>query len=258
MTHSPSIAAVADQDGLLELTHRLIAAAGASGTPLKALGGVGVRLRVPDPPPALERSFADVDLAAPRRARRELEEVLGGEGLQPEREFNTLQGSRRQIWWTPDGATHVDVFLGEFSMCHSLDLDGRLGGDHPALPAADLVLMKLQVVHLNVKDVQDLASLLATHELAEDDAPGSIGMGRVIEVLAADWGFYTTATDNLERLPALVAEHAGGDVAPAVAARSRELRDAVEAAPKTRGFRLRGRVGRRRRWYALPEESLPG
>ena len=257
MTRSPSIAGVPDQEELLALTHRLIGAAAASGTPLKALGGVGVRLRVPDPPPALDRTFADVDLAAPRRARREIEELLGDAGLEPEREFNTIQGSRRQIWWTPDGATHVDVFLGEFSMCHDLDLDGRLQGDHPALPAADLLLMKLQVVHLNLKDVQDAASLLATHELAEDDQPGSLGLGRVTDVLAGDWGFYTTATDNLERLPGLVAEHAP-DLAPAVEARSRALRDAVQAAPKSRGFRLRGRVGRRRRWYALPEESLPG
>jgi hypothetical protein len=243
-------------DGLIELTRRLIAAAQAAGAPAKALGGLGVRLRVPDPHPALARPFADVDIATARRSRRAVEEAFANAGLQPEREFNALQGSRRQIWWTPDGATHVDVFLGEFAMCHSLDLDDRLSGEHPALPAADLLLTKLQVVHLTLKDVQDVAGLLAAHELDEDDRTGTLGFARLREVLTADWGFFTTVTDNLERLPELVADIAP-EVVGVVGGRAARIRDALEEAPKTRAFRLRARVGRRRRWYELPEETLP-
>ncbi len=246
----------ASETDLVELTHRLIAVAADAGVPVKALGGLGVRLRVPEPDPQLARAYADVDLAAPRRARRAIEDAFGAAGLQPEREFNALQGSRRQVWWLPDGTAHVDVFLGEFAMCHRLDLDDRLGHEHPALPAADLLLMKLQVVHLTLKDVQDAASLLATHALGEDDAPGSIALERLTGVLGADWGFYTTVTDNLERLPGLVAEQAPA-TAPVIVERAGELREALEAAPRTRGFRMRARVGRRRRWYDVPEESLP-
>jgi hypothetical protein len=223
--------------------------------PLRALGGVGVLLRAPDAAPALRRPIEDLDVAAPRRARREIENAFGGAGMLAEREFNALQGSRRQIWWTPDRSTHVDVFLGEFAMCHRLDLDDRLGVDHAAMPAADLVLMKLQVVHLNLKDVQDLAALLTTHDVGDGNGAGVIDRGRLQEVLGADWGFYTTAGDNLERLGDLVAEHA-----PEAEARVREqsaaLQQELEAAPKTRAFRMRAKVGRRRRWYELPEESL--
>ena len=39
-------------------------------------------------------------------------------------------------------------------------------------------------------------------------------------------------------------------------AQSDALRAELEAAPKTRAFRMRAKVGRRRRWYELPEESL--
>ena len=66
--------------------------------------------------------------------------------------------------------------------------------------------MKLQVVELNRKDVTDAAALLSTHRLGDDDEAGTINRRRVVEVLAADWGFCTTAGDNLERLPGLVAE----------------------------------------------------
>jgi hypothetical protein len=247
------VAATPDQGELIELTHRLIAAAG--DVPLRALGGVGVALRAPEAPAPLRRSSEDLDLAAPRRARRAIEDAFTAAGLEAEREFNALQGSRRQIWWTADRATHVDVFLGEFAMCHRLDLDERLAVPHPAMPAADLLLMKLQVVHLNLKDVQDLAALLTTHELGEGDDDGVIDRRRLQEVLGADWGFFTTAGDNLERLGDLVAEHAP-EAEPRVREQAGALRDELDAAPKTRAFRMRAKVGRRRRWYELPEESL--
>jgi hypothetical protein len=247
------VAAALDLDALIALTQRLIDAA--DGVPLRALGGVGVALRTPAAAPALRRSSEDLDLAAPRRARRDVEDAFNAAGLLAEREFNALQGSRRQIWWTPDRATHVDVFLGEFAMCHRLDLDERLDVAHAALPAADLLLMKLQVVHLNLKDVQDLAALLTTHELGEGDDDGIIDRGRLHDVLGADWGFHTTASDNLERLGDLVAEHAP-EAEGRVRAQSAALHEELEAAPKTRSFRMRAKVGRRRRWYELPEESL--
>jgi hypothetical protein len=41
-----------------------------------------------------------------------------------------------------------------------------------------------------------------------------------------------------------------------VRAQSAALHEEIEAASKTRGFRMRAKVGRRRRWYELPEESL--
>ena len=128
-------------------------------------------------------------------------------------------------------------------MCHSLDLDGRLPADHPALAAADLLLMKLQVVELNHKDVTDAAALLSTHRLGDDDAAGSINRRRIVEVLAGDWGFYTTATDNLERLPDLVAALDAELGAHGRRMRPRRSGRTVDAAPKSRAFKLRARVG---------------
>jgi hypothetical protein len=241
--------------GLLSLAGELIRLAEEHGTRLRALGGLGIALRAPDAHPALQREFADIDVAAARKARADVTAALERAGLEAEREFNALQGARRQIWWTPDRSTHVDVFLGEFAMCHSLDLDQRLPAEHSALAAADLLLMKLQVVELNHKDVTDTAALLTTHRLGESDAAGSINRRRIVEVLSADWGFYTTATDNLERLPELVS-FIDPELARPVAEAAAEIRAEVDAAPKSRAFKLRARVGRRKRWYELPDESI--
>jgi hypothetical protein len=241
--------------GLLALAGELIRLAEERGTRLRALGGLGIALRAPDAHPALQREFADIDVAAARKGRADVAAVLERAGLEAEREFNALQGARRQIWWTPDRSTHVDVFLGEFAMCHSLDLDQRLPAEHSALAAADLLLMKLQVVELNHKDVTDAAALLTTHRLGESDAAGSINRRRIVEVLTTDWGFYTTATDNLERLPELVSA-LDPELARPVAEAAAEIRAEVDAAPKSRAFKLRARVGRRKRWYEVPDESI--
>jgi hypothetical protein len=41
-------------------------------------------------------------------------------------------------------------------------------------------------------------------------------------------------------------------------ARLDELLDRIEAEPKSRGWRLRARIGERKRWYELPEEVAGG
>jgi hypothetical protein len=245
-------AASPPREELIALARRLI---DATEVPLRAMGGVGVGLRAPDADPGLHRAYGDVDLAAPRRARREVEDAMTAAGLEPEREFNALNGGRRQIWWTADGSLHVDVFIGEFAMCHRLDLDPGLDTPGPALRGAELLLTKLQVVELNLKDAQDAAALLTTHELADDDGDRRIALPRLREVLSDDWGFYTTATDNLERIPEIIGAHAPA-VAPRLADACRAIAEHLEAAPKGRAFRLRAKVGRRRRWYDVPEESL--
>ena len=215
------------REGLLSLTRHLIQAAEARGFALRALGGVGIALRTRDAHPLLQRDFGDVDVAAGRKSGRQVTEAMEDVGLEADLEFNTLQGARRQLWWTPDRTTHVDVFLGEFAMCHRLDFEKRLDSDHPSLPAADLLLMKLQVVELNRKDVTDAAALLSTHRLGERDDEGSINQRRILEVLANDWGFYTTATDNLAMIPGIISEMEPG-LGRQVAEAASKLREQVD------------------------------
>jgi hypothetical protein len=56
-----------------------------------------------------------------------------------------------------------------------------------------------------------------------------------------------------------VREHAPDyDVPPAererIVARLQEVLDRIEAEPKSRGWKLRAKIGERKRWYELPEE----
>jgi hypothetical protein len=85
-----------------------------------------------------------------------------------------------------------------------------------------------------------------------------VGLTRFAKVLAEDWGWWRTATGNLDRvvelvrgdLARLVPRGAGYDpVEQAVA-----LRDHAQSMPKTLKWKLRARLGERVQWYEVPEE----
>ena len=73
----------------------------------------------------------------------------------------------------------------------------------------------------------------------------------VAKLLAADWGFYYTVTRNLEKLRHHVADYGALDAAQweLVNVRITELEKLIEEKPKTRGWKLRARIGPRVKWY---------
>jgi hypothetical protein len=222
----------------------LAQAADAAGLKLRLLGGVGVVAHCPQVLGGQpHREIADIDVAVTRRDARQLTSFLEGRGYTAEKRFNALHGDSRMIFHGPAGK--LDVFVGSFSMCHDLELDTRLALDSPALTATDLLLTKLQIVELNAKDAHDASILLTEHAI--QSGPGDhIDAAYVAQLTGDDWGLWRTVTATLHRLSELY---------PAVSDRCRQLADVIQAAPKTRRFKLRARVGERVRWYELPEET---
>ena len=241
---------------LLAEGRRLVDEAAARGLDVRLLGGIAIWARSSNGArAALGRDYPDIDVAARKSQSRRLRDLLEDLGYEPERTFNATHGARRLLYHAPDRSYHVDVFLDELGMSHNLDLGGRLDAEELTLPAAELLLTKLQVAELNRKDAADAAMLLLEHELADEDGTGKVNAARIAALCAADWGLYTTATDNLEKirglLPELLADETAREI---VAARIRELERRLGEAPKTRAWKLRAKVGRRKRWFQLPEE----
>ncbi|HEX8753229.1 MAG TPA: hypothetical protein VF731_07420, partial [Solirubrobacterales bacterium] len=153
----------------------------------------------------------------------------------------------------------VDVFVGSFEMCHTLPLAERLGARPGTLPAAELLMTKLQIVELNEKDRGDAFALLLAHEVAEADVDASgadaIDASRIASLTSRDWGLQRTFELNFERLRealgALPLEEGGRET---IAVRIERLAAAIEAAPKSRRWKLRERIGERVQWYEEPEE----
>lgn len=242
----------------LEAGPRLVDAAEGAGLALRLFGGVAIWLRSDARTrTVLGRSYADVDLVAHRRGSRAVRELLEAEGYVPERTFNATHGASRLLYHAQDNAFHIDVFLDHFEMSHELDFESRLEVEPLTLPAADLLLAKLQVAEINRKDLTDAAMLLLDHELADSDGAARLNVGHVSEVCAGDWGLFTTVSDNLEALAGVTPELPLEDAQRvALTEQIASLRERLDAAPKSRAWKLRAKIGRRKRWYEVPEEVV--
>jgi hypothetical protein len=236
---------------------RLLAVAADRQVPMRLLGGVAIRLRAPgELPPAFRRTYGDLDFATTKKAVGPATGLFRAEGYVPHTAFNALHGGDRLLFFDDDNGRQVDVFVGAFSMCHKIPLDARIAVDPTSIPLAELLLTKLQVVELNEKDVLDALALLHDHPVEESDGD-ALNAARVADLCAADWGLWRTITGNLDACCALAP---GYDVPnrAEVEARLEQLLNRIEAEPKSRAWRLRSKIGDRKRWYELPEEVAGG
>jgi hypothetical protein len=254
------MAPAAPEADLLAEALRLLEGIEAEEVEARLIGGMAIRLIAGERlDPVFHREIADLDFVAARAAGRPLGELLEAAGYEPEREFNALNGARRMLFMDPTHGRQVDVFVGSFEMCHSLPLAERLGARPRTLPAAELLMTKLQIVELNAKDRGDAFALLHAHEVAEADLDASgadaIDAARIATLTSRDWGLQRTFELNLERLQEAVDElPLEPGEREAITARIERLGAAIDAAPKSRKWKLRDRIGERKRWYEEPEE----
>lgn len=232
---------------------RAVEAAADQGVPLRALGGVAVAMLCPSARrPPLARSHADIDLATTKAARDQVVGFLETLGYAADEEFNILHGHRRLCFWDERAGRQVDVFVEEANLCHRIALGRRLEAVPLTLSPADLTVLKLQVVETNEKDYLDLCAIFADQELTADDS--GINLPYIVELASTNWGLWRTLGMVAERSEQFALELPGFESGGAVAGKLQRLRAELESAPKSRAWKLRARIGDRKRWYELPEE----
>jgi hypothetical protein len=242
---------------LEEEMYRLITEAQNQDIFLRVLGGLAIKIHSPNASHrSLERSYPDIDFVTDKRSAKSLVDFLPAMDYVPNKTFNTLSGDRRQLYYDEVHGRQIDVFIGDFSMCHKLPLADRLEVEPITLPLAELYLSKVQIVTLNRKDVLDLLALILDHEAGPGDEE-TINTDLIAGLCARDWGLYTTVSLNNQKLAEFVDN---GEVElddtqkKTIKDRLAAIQQAMDAAPKTRGWKLRARVGTRVRWYEEVEE----
>ena len=231
---------------------RILSAAREQAVPLRLLGGVAVRLRARNGlPPALQRTYGDLDFVTARRASGPVQKLFRDLGYEPHVSFNALNSKERLLFFDTEHDRQVDVFVGSFRMSHEVPLEGRLELDETSIPLAELLLTKLQVIELNEKDVRDAIALLHGRELGDEDGE-TVNARRIAELCSQDWGLWRTITRNLETCRQRAGAY--GDDLAGVAEQFAALEERIDAEPKSRAWRLRAKIGERKRWYELPEE----
>ncbi len=161
---------------ILDEMNRLIDAARANSILLRAIGGLAVRVRSGDFQKFFTREYRDLDFVVADNERKKIEPFFLEMGYESNRQFNLLNGTKRQIYLDPNSERHVDIFVGNFEMCHKLPMNGRLHLDPVTVPLAELLLSKAQIVELNRKDALDIASVLLYNETGHDDENNRIGV----------------------------------------------------------------------------------
>ena len=241
---------------IIEEARRVTAAAHEEGVALKLTGGLGIYFHAPSArEPPLRREYQDLDFVSLSLHRAAVQAFLARMGYEPDTPFNTLQGLRCLRYWDPAHHRQVDIFLDQIRMCHTIDLRRRFHLPEGVLTPADLLLTKMQIVELNLKDLTDVVALLLDHPVGTEDIE-EIDATYIAGVLAQDWGLYRTWQLNLARLRVALAPLQ----VPTDAVRSRlaALWQVIERHPKPVRWRLRARIGDRLRWYELPEPEEAG
>ena len=237
--------------------HRLVQEAQNEGIFLRVLGGLAIKVHSPHANHrSLERKYPDIDFVTDKASAKKLLGFLPEMGYTPNKTFNTLSGDRRQLWYDEEQGRQIDVFIGDFTMCHTLPLADRLQIEPLTIPLAELFLSKAQIFELNRKDILDLLTLLLDHEVGSGDEE-TINADLIAELCAKDWGLYTTVSMSIQKLHTFLDE---GDVAldeeeaQLIKKRLVKLQKTMDEAPKTLAWKMRAKVGTRVRWYEEVEE----
>jgi hypothetical protein len=243
---------------IVKESNRILRASENREITLRLLGGLAVRFHSPSATSkVLGREYADIDLMGLRKQSGTIRELFSELGYQPRERFNALHADSRLIFHDLDNQRRIDVFLDVFEMCHRFDFKDRLAFDKDTISLSDLLATKLQVVQITEREYKDIIALIKDHEVGKSDEPETINGQYISRLCAENWGIYKTFTVNINNVTlALAAYQLDSQSEELVRGRLRGLQELIEFSPKTTAWKIRARVGDRKRWYELPEEDM--
>jgi hypothetical protein len=234
----------------------LVTEAAEAGITLRVVGSAGIRLHCAQPGPLmdqLDRPAKDIDFIVPQQHRKGMRRLLESRGYVADRDLLIAMEGTRYSFTHPGHGTDIDVFVERLAFCHTIEVRDRLDVHPVTIPLEELLLQKVQIVEMTTTDLIDVSVLLATHDVAGHGGEAeSIDVGHIAQLLSRDWGFHHTATRNLRR----VRDEGGAPVSNLdeqsrglARDRAGRLLEAIDAEPKSLGWRMRDRVGERKQWW---------
>jgi hypothetical protein len=234
--------------------YRLVEAAEANKIQIRTIGGLAVHVHNKKNHSLFIREYGDLDFVVAKKQKKEFENFMPTVGYSPHKQFNLLNGDIRQIYYHDESEMKIDIFVGDFEMCHKIPLENRLTAETVTIPLAELFLSKIQIIDLNQKDAMDLASLLLNVETGNHDK-NTINLQVLAELCGNDWGLYKTTSMNLEKVGEIVNKTSlTNEEKNLISKRIQEILKTFESMPKSLAWTLRDRVGTRVKWYIEVEE----
>lgn len=229
------------------------------GIPFRLLGAIAVQHHCPNCRylfEGMKRALTDIDLVTYGKHRPQMKKFFVDLGYAPyERLIASPAGQYRHIYWSEEKGWQVDIFFDALNMCHKVDFRGRLELDSPTITLTDIVLEKMQIVEINLKDIKDTICLFVEHDVGNREEE-MVNGAYISKVLSDDWGYYYTVTTNLNKVKAFLGEFDAltKEDRELVAARIDGLLTMIEEAPKSFKWKARARIGPKAKWYNVVEE----
>ena len=249
------------QAAISDEARRILDEAKQRGIVLRLFGGVAVKYHCPSASHrSLLRPYPDLDFFGRGKQGREIRKLFTDLGYEPNQRFNALHGATRLIYEDDKNQRVADVFLDIFKMCHILHLGDRLTLDDYTIPISDLLLTKLQVVEINEKDIRDLIAILKDHDVIDQICQGDkevIDSAYISNLCAEDWGLDRTISLTLKKLLTFLSKYElESEANQLLEGRINKLLQSIDMAPKSFKWKLRDKVGEKKRWYDLPEVPI--
>jgi hypothetical protein len=243
----------------------IVDAAKAAGIELRVMGALAVRIHSKGKETLHKKlkrlgsesatEFTDIDLMSIGNYRASNKDFFEKLGFVPDRDALAFWNIR-QIYNESSTKIHVDLFFDSLDMCHKIEFKDVLKLDYPTIPLAELLLEKMQIVEINEKDLKDSTALIEGHDIGQTDNE-QINGARISKLLAKDWGFYYTVTTNLKKLKDRISIYElTAEETKIIASRIDKLLDLIEKEPKTTGWKIRAKVGTKKKWYQDVEEVI--
>jgi len=230
--------------------------------PLRVMAGCAVRIHCPEHTPLhkvkMQRNIRDIDFVTLRNHKKKLEAVMRDLGYSPQLAKFEMD---RDIYQNEAKRVTLDIFYDRLNMCHAIDFVDRLENDFPTVSLADLVLQKLQIIETNERDAKDIIVLFLEHEVGDTDKE-TINGEYIAKLLADDWGFYYTVTENIKKNNNLALEYSKDILSPqqlkTFQTRTGQLLSMIETKPKSFKWKMRQKIGTKSIWYNEVEEKERG
>ncbi|MEM3696419.1 MAG: hypothetical protein QXQ94_02800 [Candidatus Bathyarchaeia archaeon] len=210
------------------------------------------------------QEYSDIDFVSYGSYRDKMKDFFDKIGYVKRKITLSTAASGRQIYYHPKGWFYVDVFFDKLLVAnHPIDFRGRLELDYPTITVTDMLLEKLQIWEaFSVKDLKDCLLLLKAHAIKEKGEKESIDALYIAKLLAQDWGLWYTATSNLKKIKIFLSEiekfGSEANIDPKqIKKEDREeiiqkidnLLEIIEKEPKSFGWKMRAKIGTKKRWY---------
>jgi hypothetical protein len=246
-------------DAFLEEALRIIERARENGTPIRIMGAIAIRLhakKILGQGQPLKRNITDMDFVGYNNDKTKIETFITESGYDQQKAVLTpgLLLNRLIFFSKKDPSKHIDVFLDQLQMCHTINFRNRLEVDYPTIPLAELLLEKMQIVKINEKDIKDTLALLVEHDIGKGDDE-TVNAELIAGTLSRDWGFCYTVTTNLSNLKKFTESYAiSEEERGIITQRIDKLVQRIESEPKSLKWKMRAKVGTSRKWYEEVEE----